>query len=57
VVGLWRWYHVPKTIQQVGLWSVLGFYLPMLAIVLLRARADRTQSQQRPWDNGAERAT
>ncbi|MGA6987904.1 MAG: hypothetical protein WBZ01_17735 [Terriglobales bacterium] len=38
VIGLWRWYHMPRTIQQAGLWCVLGFYLPMLAVVLLRGR-------------------
>jgi hypothetical protein len=40
VVGLWRWYHVPHTMRQVGLWCVLGFYVPMLAVVLLRGRQD-----------------
>ncbi|MBZ5654732.1 MAG: hypothetical protein LAO56_05580 [Acidobacteriia bacterium] len=38
VVGLWRWYHIPHTKQQVGVWCVLGFYVPMLVVVLLRAR-------------------
>jgi hypothetical protein len=37
-VGIWRWYDVPHTMQQVGRWSVLGLYLPMLVIVLIRAR-------------------
>jgi len=36
VVGLWRWYHIPHNIQQVGLWCVLGFYLPMLVVILVR---------------------
>jgi len=35
-VGIWRWYHYPRTMHQIGLWSILGFYLPMLAIILLR---------------------
>jgi len=38
-VGLWRWYHIPRTMQQVGLWSVLGFYVPMLIVVLIRPRS------------------
>jgi hypothetical protein len=38
VVGLWRWYHIPHTERQVGQWCVLGFYLPMLVVVLLRTR-------------------
>jgi hypothetical protein len=38
-VGIWRWYHIPHTMRQVGLWCVLGFYLPMLIVVLIRARS------------------
>ncbi len=34
-VGIWRWYHAPSMLE-VGRWSVLGFYLPMLAVVVLR---------------------
>ncbi|MFI5110750.1 MAG: hypothetical protein ACHP78_18165 [Terriglobales bacterium] len=37
-VGIWRWYHIPHTMHEVGLWTILGFYLPMLVVVLLRAR-------------------
>jgi hypothetical protein len=49
VVGLWRWYHIPHTWQQVGLWCVLGFYVPMLVVVLLRARHEpATDSAVRP---------
>ena len=40
VVGIWRWYHTPSTMEQVGLWSVLGFYIPMLVVVLIRRRRD-----------------
>lgn len=36
LVGVWRWYHPPLSFAQVGRWSVLGFYLPMLAVILLR---------------------
>ncbi len=39
-VGLWRWYHVPHSMHQVGLWCVLGFYIPMLVVILLRERHD-----------------
>ena len=38
IVGLWRWYHIPHSPEAVGRWSVLGFYLPMLALILLRPR-------------------
>jgi hypothetical protein len=44
-VGIWRWYHAPRTMHEVGLWTVLGLYLPMLAIVLLRPPI-RTESPQ-----------
>jgi hypothetical protein len=33
--GLWRWYHPPQSFTQVGRWTVLFIYLPMLAVVLL----------------------
>jgi hypothetical protein len=36
VSGIWRWYHTPHTIHQVGLWCVLGSYIPMLLVVLVR---------------------
>jgi len=38
--GIWRWYHAPHTMQQVGLWCVLCFYVPMLIVVLIRPRHD-----------------
>lgn len=41
LVGLWRWYHAPQTMRQVGLWIVLGFYFPMLVVILFRARANQ----------------
>jgi len=46
VVGIWRWYRIPQTMQQVGLWCVLGFYIPMLVVVLLRppSRNSRARS-------------
>ena len=34
--GIWRWYHIPHSFTEVGRWTVLLFYLPMLAVVLLR---------------------
>lgn len=37
--GIWRWYHIPHSFAQVGRWTVICIYLPMLAIVLLRRPA------------------
>lgn len=36
VVGIWRWYHVPHTMHQIGLWCVVGFHIPMLIVILTR---------------------
>ncbi len=38
--GIWRWYHIPHSTTEVGRWTVIFFYLPMLAVVL-RERRDR----------------
>jgi hypothetical protein len=34
--GIWRWYHIPQSFTEVGRWTVIFFYLPMLAVILLR---------------------
>jgi len=34
---IWRWYHMPHSFQQVGRWTVILFYLPMLLVVLRRS--------------------
>jgi hypothetical protein len=34
--GIWRWYHMPHSFTEVGRWTVIFLYLPMLAVVLLR---------------------
>jgi hypothetical protein len=34
--GIWRWYHTPHSFTEVGRWTVILLYLPMLAVVLLR---------------------
>jgi hypothetical protein len=34
--GLWRWYHFPHTSTEVGRWTVIFIYLPMLVVVLSR---------------------
>jgi hypothetical protein len=39
--GIWRWYHVPHSFTEVGRWTVIFLYLPILACVLLRTRRDR----------------
>jgi hypothetical protein len=39
--GLWRWYHVPRSFTEVGRWTVIFLYLPMLVVVLARSYSDR----------------
>jgi hypothetical protein len=34
--GIWRWHNMPHTFTEVGRWTVVLLYLPMLAVVLLR---------------------
>ncbi|MGZ4730923.1 MAG: hypothetical protein ACXVZH_02145 [Terriglobales bacterium] len=34
--GIWRWYHIPHSFTEVGRYTVIFLYLPMLAVVLLR---------------------
>ena len=41
-VGMWRSLHAPHTFQEVGLWSVLGFYLPMLAVILFSPQTENS---------------
>ncbi len=36
VVGFWRWFFIAETMDQVGRMSIIFFYLPMLAVVLVR---------------------
>ena len=38
--GIWRWYHMPHSFNEVGRYTVIFLYLPMLAVVLLRKRED-----------------
>ncbi len=34
--GIWRWYHIPHSFVEVGRFTVVFIYLPMLALILLR---------------------
>ncbi|HEY7098390.1 MAG TPA: hypothetical protein VH437_16820 [Terriglobales bacterium] len=36
--GIWRWYHMPGSYLEVGRWTVIFFYLPMLIVVMARAQ-------------------
>lgn len=32
--GIWRWYHIPQNVTQVGRWTVWFIYIPMLVVIL-----------------------
>jgi hypothetical protein len=34
--GIWRWYHIPHSFTEIGRYTVVFLYLPMLAVILLR---------------------
>lgn len=36
--GIWRWYHLPRSFTEVGRWTVVLIYLPMLIVILLRKK-------------------
>jgi hypothetical protein len=41
IVGILRWYQGPRNMEQVGRWTVLFIYLPMLIVLLMRKRGSR----------------
>ncbi len=43
--GILRWYHTPQSFTQVGRWTVLWIYLPMLAVLLLRKVSPEVQRE------------
>jgi hypothetical protein len=56
IPGIWRWYHSPHTITEVGRLTVLCFYLPMLVVLLWKTRqeAPRSTAAQSKTDSGAK---
>ena len=46
--GVWRWYHFPHSFTEVGRWTVLWIYLPMLGVLLLRKRESPPAEVTRP---------
>jgi hypothetical protein len=43
--GVWRWYHIPHSFTEVGRWTVVSIYLPMLVVVMLRERDVISESE------------
>jgi hypothetical protein len=46
--GLWRWFHAPRTFAEVGLWTVVFIYMPMLGLILSRVLVPPEESIQLP---------
>ena len=46
--GILRWYHTPHSFTEVGRWTVIFLYLPMLAVVLLRPQEPRSGERMQP---------
>lgn len=44
IPGIWRWYHGPHSFTEVGRWTVLWLYLPMLVVLLLRKTPESPRS-------------
>jgi len=56
--GIWRWYYFPHSFTEVGRWTVVFFYLPMLAVVLLRkAGSGALQKTDLPASTSANTST
>lgn len=53
--GVWRWYHIPKSFTEVGRWTVVLIYIPMLAVVLLRKRMATAALSNRTQDRSESR--
>ena len=47
--GIWRWYHIPHSFTEVGRYTVIFLYLPMLA------RRAAAQARRRCLDRGCRR--
>ena len=43
--GIWRWYHIPKSFAEVGTWTVVFIYMPMLGLILARASLPPEESE------------
>ncbi len=52
--GIWRWFVIPHAISQVGVWTVLCMYLPMLAVLWLRRRLGHADAISGPLESGSE---
>lgn len=44
--GIWRWYHMPHSFNEVGRWSVICCYLPMLFLVLVRRQEEKHDQKE-----------
>jgi MFS family permease len=57
IPGIWRWYHTPHHVNEVGRMIILCFYLPMLAVLLWPTRQDIPQSTAAQSQTGSGATT
>jgi hypothetical protein len=48
--GIWRWHRFPHSFAEVGTWTVIFVYLPMLAVVLWRPYGNLGTDRAEPED-------
>src|SRR5215471_16179856 len=44
--GILRWYHMPHSYTEVGRWSVVFIYLPMLGVIMFRSWRERREQSR-----------
>ena len=56
--GIWRWNHAPQSFTQVGRWTVLWLYMPMLVLILWQSKPWQSKLWQNElWQNKAKGAS
>jgi hypothetical protein len=50
--GAWRWYHIPHSFTEVGRWTIVFIYLPMLVVLLLQPKEDDPRDDSLPPGRG-----
>lgn len=48
--GIWRWYRIPASYAEIGKWTVILIYLPMLAVILARWKSRPSAQIQEPGE-------
>jgi hypothetical protein len=52
IAGIWRWYHIPHSFAQVGRWTVVLIYFPVLWTILSRPQLKEPTDAEAVRTNG-----